>query len=307
MKATKIISACAVLVALASCSNDHVISQPGAEDTPIRIQANVGAVTTKAAHNLLESSFSNGDAINVYISENTTNGGTSSGGTYNGGMVYTHNGTNFVASTTQYFPANGNGIDVWGVYPSTVNESTPDFTIESDQTDDDNYKKSDLMFASKLSNKDKNSSINLTFAHKLSKIIVKLQKDPGVDANLTGAKIKLTEVIKKATLTSVNNSGILLGTLSSDPSDKIVLKIGEYNINGTAAIVIPQSTTGMKFNVELATGGTYSANIPNAPAEFAENTVYTYTLKLKANDISISAQINPWTAGTDGTGDANLQ
>ena len=34
MKATKIISACAVLVALASCSNDHVISQPGAEDTP---------------------------------------------------------------------------------------------------------------------------------------------------------------------------------------------------------------------------------------------------------------------------------
>ena len=42
MKATKIISACAVLVALASCSNDHVISQPGAEDTPIRIQANEG-------------------------------------------------------------------------------------------------------------------------------------------------------------------------------------------------------------------------------------------------------------------------
>ena len=309
MKTTKIISACAVLVALASCSNDHVISQPGAEDTPIRIQANVGAVTTKAAYNLLESAFGSGDAINVYITENTSNNsGTTSGASYTG-MVYTHDGSKFAPTTTQFFPANGNGIDVWGVYPSTVNESSTsqDFSIKEDQTSDADYKASDLMFASKLSNQDKNSSINLTFAHKLSKIIVKLQKEPGVDADLTGAKIKLTEVIKKATLTSVNNSGIVLGTLSSDPGDKIVLKIGEYNINGTAAIVIPQSTTGMKFNVELATGGTYSANIPNAPAEFAENTVYTYTLTLKANGINISAQINPWTAGTDGSGDATLQ
>ena len=55
MKATKIISACAVLVALASYSND--LSQPTAEDTPIRIQANVGGITTRAAHNLLESSW----------------------------------------------------------------------------------------------------------------------------------------------------------------------------------------------------------------------------------------------------------
>ena len=69
MKATKIISACAVLVALASCSNDHVISQPGAEDTPIRIQANVGAVTTKAGAGLYDQSnnFENGTKINVYI------------------------------------------------------------------------------------------------------------------------------------------------------------------------------------------------------------------------------------------------
>ncbi|MGM9780190.1 MAG: fimbrillin family protein, partial [Prevotella sp.] len=183
MKATKIISACAVLVALASCSNDHVISQPGAEDTPIRIQANVGAVTTKAGHNLLESSFGSGDAINVYISENTSNNsGTSSGGSYSGGIVYTHNGTGFTTANTQFFPANGNGIDIWGVYPSTVNESTQDFTIEDNQTSDDNYKKSDLMFASQLVNKTKTDDINLTFNHQLSKIIVKLDKEQGVDA-----------------------------------------------------------------------------------------------------------------------------
>ena len=67
MKATKIISACAVLVSLASCSNDHVISQPGAEDTPIRIQANVGAVTTKAASDIQGSQFDQDEYIIVYL------------------------------------------------------------------------------------------------------------------------------------------------------------------------------------------------------------------------------------------------
>ena len=145
-----------MLVALASCSSDHELSQQSAEDTPIRIQANVGGITTRAAHNLL-SSFGNGDAINVYITENTTvNNGTSSGASYSP-TVYTHNGSSFAAAPaqTQYFPSNGNGIDVWAVYPSTVTESSTEFTIEAAQTADANYKTSDLMFATKLENKGK--------------------------------------------------------------------------------------------------------------------------------------------------------
>lgn len=308
MKATKIISACAVLVALASCSNDHVISQPGAEDTPIRIQANVGAVTTKAAHNLLASSFGNGDAINVYISENTTNGGTSSGGTYNGGMVYTHDGSKFAPTTTQFFPANGNGIDVWGVYPSTVNESSTSqyFSIKEDQTSDADYKASDLMFATKLTNRTKTDPITLVFAHKLSKIIVKLAQEDGVNADLTNAEIKLTNVVNKIDLSSVSGSGITLGALSGVEGDKGELTIGKYAIEGTAAIVIPQSTSSMQFKVTLANGGTYTAAIPNAPEKFVANTAYTYTLKLKANGITVTASIDAWAPVDGGSGDANL-
>src|SRR5574344_1409528 len=74
MKATKIISACAVLVALASCSNDHVIAQPSAEDTPIRIQANVGGITTRAASSIQGTQFDNNESVNVYIYEHTTGG-----------------------------------------------------------------------------------------------------------------------------------------------------------------------------------------------------------------------------------------
>ena len=306
MKATKIISACAVLVALASCSNDHVISQPGAEDTPIRIQANVGAVTTKAAYNLLESTFSSGDAINVYIGENTSNTSTSSEGPYTS-MVYSYTSSTFTPTDTQYFPANGHGIDVWGVYPSTITESTPDFTIQSDQTDDDKYKKSDLMFATEKTNQKKGAPISLIFAHKLSKIIVKLDKEPGVNADLTDAVIKLTNVSTKVPLTKVDHTGILLGTASTNSQDISELTIGKYETNGTAAIVIPQPTSTMKFKVELASGGTYTASIPSDPGNFAPNTAYTYTLKLKANGITVTASIDAWTPEDGGSGDATLQ
>ena len=305
MKATKIISACAVLAALASCSSDHELSQQSAENTPIRIQANVGGITTRAAHNLLESSFGNGDAINVIISENQTNKQKPSGASYSP-MVYTHNGSQFNAETTQYFPSNGNGIDVWAVYPSTVTEDTDNFTIASDQTDDVNYKNSDLMFATKLINKDKDDDITLSFSHKLSKIIVKLEKEDGVDGNLTGAVIKLTEVVKKTALT-VSGSGIELGALSEDAGDKGELTIGTYNAeNGTAAIVIPQTTSTMQFKVILANGGSYTAAMPNTTTQFETNKKYTFTLTLKANGITVSASINAWTPGTGGSGDAIL-
>ena len=300
MKATKIISACAVLVALASCSND--LSQPTAEDTPIRIQANVGGITTKAAHNLL-TSFGRDDAINVYITENIPEGGKTSGALYNA-MVYTHNGNSFEPQTTQYFPSNGNGIDVWAVYPSTVTEGNAEFTIESNQTSDDNYKKSDLMFASKLTNQKKGNTINLSFSHQLSKIIVKLVKEEGVDGDLTGAVIKLTNVSMAATL-NVSSSGINITSTTTTGNDE--LTIGNYiPDNGTAAIVIPQRTDDMQFKVNLANGGSYTAPMPSTTATFAANTEYTFTLTLKANGITVSATIDEWTKEDKGSVDATL-
>ena len=299
-----------MLVALASCSSDHELSQQSAENTPIRIQANVGGITTRAASNLLASSFSNDDAIKVFITENkAANNGTPSGANYSP-MVYTHDGRQFNAETTQYFPSNGNGIDVWAVYPSTVIEGAGEFTIEDNQTDNDKYKKSDLMFATKLTDQRKGNGnkINLSFTHQLSKIIVKLDKDAGVDGVLDGAVIKLTNVVKKTALTVSGDNGITFGALSEDEGDKGELTIGNYiPDNGTAAIVIPQTTGNMQFKVTLANGGTYTADLPDSTPKFETNKEYTFTLTLKANAITVSATINDWGEKLDkGTHDATL-
>lgn len=163
MKATKIISACAMLVAFASCSNDHVISQPGAEDTPIRIQANVGAVTTKAASDIQGSQFDNNESVNVYIFEHTTSSPAdyTYGNANNGLVVCTADGNGNLNPGNIFYPHNGNGIDVYGVYPTTVNESSTQFAFEvkSDQSSDADYKASDLMYAPCQTNHQKGTDV----------------------------------------------------------------------------------------------------------------------------------------------------
>ena len=328
MKATKIISACAVLVALASCSNDHVISQPGAEDTPIRIQANVGSVTTKAGAGLYDqnNNFENGAKINVYIFENS--GTTYTYGT-SGLLEYTADGNGNLdvkdtggSSVPQYFPANGHGIDVYGIYPTSIvqSSSTQDFRVLEDQTADASYNKSDLMYASCQTNKTKSDNITLTFNHKLAKVIVILKKGDGLlDSDLNEAEVKLTKTYVKCSIASVDKNTFGNITVSNDAAnDQKDIIVGKWDSstnsqsNGIAAIVVPQTVSKgtQLFEVTLKNNATYKYIIPSDASndvEFAQGKVHTYTLTLTTAGISVNADIANWETGTDGDGNATLQ
>ena len=56
-----------MLAALVSCSNENELSQQSAEDTAIRIQANVGGITTSAGSSIQGNQFDNTERVNVYI------------------------------------------------------------------------------------------------------------------------------------------------------------------------------------------------------------------------------------------------
>ena len=326
MKATKIISACAVLVALASCSNDHVISQPGAEDTPIRIQANVGAVTTKAASDIQSEHFKDGQTVNVYIYEHTTGTeGYKYGSNSDGHVPCTVNSNklNPTGGVTLFYPANGNGIDAYGVYPSTVtaNASSQNFTVGDNQSLEDDYMASDLMFTdTQVSDHKKTAGdVSLVFKHKLSKVIVILQKGSGLNASdIDGATVKITNTIRQCTIASVGKSG--MGNVDVSTSDAASpITIGTWNSsstsNGIAAIVVPQVVlaNSQLFQVELTNNAVYKYYIPSTGnVTFSPEKVYTYTLTLTTAGINVTSSITNWTddtnslPGGNGNGDANL-
>lgn len=344
MKATKIISACAVLVALASCSNDHVISQPGAEDTPIRIQAKVGAVTTKAASNIQDQYFDANEKIGIFLREHLETGETSiiSYTQPLEGNVDASTANATISIPTQYYPSNGHGVDCLAIYPkqngdpaTDIKNGTNTFSVKDDQSDKDNYKASDLMFAYKSNTKNSDKKpIELTFSHLLSKIIVEVCVEDGgsVDKNvLKDVYVDLKSVNKTIDITVSDMSQVVGSTtattdgsvtIGSSVSDETTITMGNPGVsssddkktNEVAAIIVPQTIADTKpfIQVRLNDGSsdyaTYTYNVSNASGlTFATKTSYKYTITLKAGSISVqSVQITPWTPGASGSGDANL-
>ena len=340
MKATKIISACAVLVALASCSNDHVISQPGAEDmlTHMSVVSSVGSPKTKAANaagDVQDTQFAQDEVINVYLFENrdgysgtvdVKKYGQSSDGLVP--MKADGNGNTSVVNSADvlYYPSTGNKVNAYAYYPAIsletgyniINSITPtSFSVQTDQSDIANYRKSDLMCAAKGSHAKANDPIDLTFKHKLSKIEVILKADAtsGVTAaQLANATVKIKNVLPTIALTSVSDGNIVLGDASGAAGDITIGKNGTTpdGTGGYAGIIVPQTINASNstidfINVTLAGGGSYSYKISNTSLTFATETKYTYTLTLTSGGLTVTSSINDWTSGTgDDNGKANL-
>ena len=319
MKATKIISACAVLAALVSCSNENELSQQGAEDTPIRIQANIGGITTKAASNIQGSQFDKDESVNVYIYENTTNAGSSSGKTYgtSGLVTCASDGAGKLNPGSIYYPQNGNGIDVYGVYPTSVteNNSPQEFSVKTNQSGDTDYKASDLMYASCVTNHTKGTPVSLTFKHKLSKVTVELEAGTGFQANdLNNAVVKITNTSTKCSIDNLNKSGIGAITASSTSADIQPIEIGTWNSTSQdkmSAIVIPQTVNAGSQLFEVALNGIstpYKYKIPTGGSgvKFSEGKEYKYKLTVKIDGIDVNSTITNWGVGGTTNGDATL-
>ena len=326
MKATKIISACAVLAALASCSNEHELSQQSAEDTPIRIQANVGGITTRAASNIQGTQFEANEYINVYLFEKPGGTGTTTSYGTNGLVVFKTSDANGNMSPDPsadlYYPTNGQPVLAYAFYPALssapgydIKNNATTFSVDTDQSTPAAYKKSDLMFAKQVETAKTANPISLTFAHQLTKIKVNLTAGPGL-GNVTGATIKILNVKKTIGLTMPTDYSTATDITLSSPSDDTGttgIQFGTYDaVKGNAIIIVPQTVTkGTKLFEVSYNGGTYSYTLPNGPSDndvtFAAKNEYTYNLTLTSGGLTVkSTEITPWAGTGTINGDATL-
>lgn len=323
MKATKFISACAVLAALASCSNE--LSQPTAEDTPIRIQANVGGITTRAASNIQGEQFEAEEYINVYLFEKPGEGtGTPTSYGTEGLVVFkTSDASGHMSpsnpSGSLYYPTNGKPVLAYAFYPALSGESgynikndATSFTVADDQSTPAAYKKSDLMFAKQVETAKKNNPIKLTFAHQLTKIKVILKAGAGLE-NVTGASIKMLNVNTTTALTmptSDYTQEITLGEKTNNVGETGI-QFGTFDAdNKNAIIIVPQTVEkGTKLFEVIYNGGKYSYTLPDEGnnVTFAPKTEYTYNLTLTSGALTVtSLKITPWGNGGNTDGEATL-
>lgn len=287
---TKYFLLAAAAVVFAACSNNESDNQVQNFDNVIRLSSSLGT-TTRAASDLLETNFAAGTKVKVQVTDKATSGAIS----YDA-VDYTVGVSGALDPGTgneQYYPASGSSVDIYAYYPS---DATADFSVGTDQSGDNAYKTSDLMYAS-ITGITKTSTDGqriLTFNHLLSKIVVTLAKGTGMtDDEINAATVTLKDVIYKGTFTASNGAFTAAANVAANKGDIVIAS--NAGTTDRAAIVVPQSVAGKTLEIAIG-GNTKEYSIP-AETTFSAGKVYSYTVTLAKTGITVTSSIGAWTDG----------
>ena len=306
-------------LALAACSNEEENVQ--AWNGEISLSAVSVSQSTRAAGQAVQSTlFDEGGSIDVFINENTT--GTPST-TYEQPLVYyTGSMGSLIASSTQYYPSSGNGINVFAVYPNNVagtdvNATAVTFNVRADQSTVVNYKGSDLMVGAPASNPVARTAttIPLIFKHCMTKINLNILPSDGLSISaLDNAYVRIEGITNGATF------NVKTGAVSAvERSDSAYISLGNMSVNNpddksiaVSAIMVPQTVAAgtpfikITLNPTGATSTTLTYTLPSgASITFDPSKVYTFNITARNSGLNIdSSTITPWTDGGTFTGDA---
>lgn len=302
MKKNMIFAAIAAL-ALTACSNDDDIKVGG--DNAILLTSSLNVAETRAATDIQTSAFDAGETVDVYITEH--NGGNNPT-TYPQPIEYsTAAGGALTVGTQYYYPTSGNGVNIYALYPATAATGEL-FTIKEDQSADDNYKASDLMYGKPATNNPVSPSTNavdIQFTHLLSKVTINLIAGANV-TSLDGAEVKLLGVKPSTTLTAgINGHSI---TAASGTATSITVMTATETVTSGSAIIVPQTLPEMFLQVTLD-GATLTGKLASGAPELTAGYAYTYdiTVNMRGGALEIKGSITPWDDGGTDIGTVNPQ
>lgn len=276
MKTKKILIVAAALTVLAACSSDDSpVDSPivnAEQRVPVTLAyTTIDAVETRAAQNLNEGTFDSGESVRVRIS----NTGEDTWAEYP--FFTAADGAMTATDPAPYYPAGNQNIDIVAYYPGTAWDS---FTVYADQTDDADYKASDLLFASVTNQAKQAEAVNLAFTHKMAKLNVNITAGAGVGS-----------------ITSVS----ILGVKPTVSFDRATGGVGEATgtattiavSNNGAALIPPQTITGGLLSIVTDKGtATYSVN----NKAFAAGQLYTLNITVNLRAVGTTTAITGWTS-----------
>lgn len=227
MNTKRILFIAATLTFLTACSLDDSPFENAGQRVPVTLASTtVAATETRASKDLNAWTFDSGESINVRISN--MGAGEWTDYTFTTG----DDGAMVAPDPAPYYPAGAQNIDIAAYYPATAGSS---FTVATDQTADDSYKASDLMFASVTNQAKQASPVTLEFFHKMARIFVYVTAGEGV--------------------TSINSVSVLnvKPTVSFNPSTG---EVGEAS--GTATSIAISTIGAAVFPAQTINGGLVS-------------------------------------------------
>lgn len=288
------------LLLLTGCTAEDQ-SAAGAGMTPVSLTVSQSGMRAGTA--VQSTQFDANQSFYVYFPTNVTVGSTTTGS--NTTYTTTNASGNTTPTTQPYFNAGATSAAVHAYYPSTVTNTTSSFSVLKDQTGNDNYKASDLMYANIASLEKSGATVtgNLTFSHRMSKIIADVTAGTGVSVI---KKVRIiggyrTIAISTPLTCTLSTAAVGLSNAVSNTDDGCV-KMYE-NATGAghvqcAALLPPQTINGAFLKVETDQGSvTYSL----ASKALASANSYTFTITVNSAAIGSTVAITGWTDNGNAT------
>lgn len=245
---------------------------------PVELTNNIIGAVTRAATTLNESALTTGD-ITVRTSE-----------AYATAYTYTAGAEGAMTSTAPaYYPAGGASIDIVAYSPANANDGTSEtFTVSADQSSDDAYIASDLLWA-KVENKNSASgAVNIAFAHKMAKIIVNVTAGNGIS---TIQSITLKNIKRQCTFDYA--SGAVSDVAEVSGATDVAVTTGGTTASSMGAACIPAQDLIGDF-IEITTDkGTATYRLSSAKPVSAGN-YYTINLTLNLAAVGTTNTIEAW-------------
>ncbi|WP_346710785.1 fimbrillin family protein [Phocaeicola salanitronis] len=281
------IATAALATLLAACSNDSdVFNTPDYADTPIGLNVNVSPMATRAGYEqgaLTEGSFG------LYLTTEDTEGDErynctnrevryDNGWTIQGGQLLWKSND---ATVTYY---------AYLPYTGTVgNAASYAFTVQTDQSTEDNVKASDLLCTGQQP-ATPGTALDITFKHALSKLNVTLKKGSELEDELTFTSVTLSNC---ATATTVNLTDGTTGN-TTNSSQTITLYAATEN-EQYECILVPQTfAQSLKVEITDNNGKVYTFT-SNKDLTFASGEQYTLNLTVGRDKVTTGTiSADPW-------------
>lgn len=272
-----------IMATTTACQKEN---QGGGTSDEFRITASLNNYT-KAT----DTDFAEGDVIGVFVTEN--GGELKTSGNYDSkgdNLEYSYQAGSWEKSGEPLKWKDFSAVSAYGYSPKaeTVSSITAyPFTVPADQSDDVKYGSADFLWAKKESVTYGNN-IALSFAHKMSNVVINITMDPGITAVKS---VTITNVLNECTVNL--QTGVVADATAGTPT--MVLKKGAGQTY--KAILAPQTISNKDLFVITATVDgkdvvyTYSVS----SLTLVSGKRYPYNITLKQNEIKVEAgSITDW-------------
>ena len=274
---------------LASCGNEEetVMTNPVSQDGEMQFVFVHPGETTRAT----DTSFENADKVGVFVT--SADVALQIGGNEVNNELFTYNGSSWTSSRKVYW--NNGQHDIYAYYPyaESVNDiENYSFEVQADQSTKAGYTASDFLWAGKKAVTASASPVSMTFSHKLSNVVIKLEKGE----NYTGDIPSSTEVFVHSTVAKASIDLSTGDAAKDDYSGSSSIRCLQKSANEYTACLVPQNITTRRPLVEVIANGV--SYLMEGKISLKPGMRHTITVTLDKSPekvkIDIGGQIGDW-------------